>query len=168
MTQRETSLVLLMDALGVEGKVDKFADRKAFQKIVYLAACAGIDLGYRYGWYVYGPYAPDLARDYFSLDRTAQEEIGAVKTRYRLDPRHAGGVERLKAALASPQPEGLDRHSDWMELLASYAFLSRQQRSHDDIVTRLGETKPHVAGYAAEARAILEATGLIACPSHCE
>lgn len=161
MTQRETSLVLLLDALGVEATIARFSDRKDFQKMVFLAKCAGVDLGYRYGWYVYGPYAPDLARDYYSLDTTSADEIATVRAKYKLDRRLADRISRAKQAIDSPPPAGLQR-SDWLELLASYAFLRRQKRPHDVAVTRLGEAKPHLSGYAEAARSALDASGLLA------
>lgn len=161
MTPRETSLALLLDALGVEATITKFSDRKDFQKMVYLAKCAGVDLGYRYGWYVYGPYAPDLARDYFSLDKTPAEEIAAVRESYKLDRRLEARVNRAKQVIDSPPPAGVQR-SDWLELLASYAFLRRQKRSHNDAVTRLQESKPHLAGFADKASEVLAARGILA------
>ena len=44
-----------------------FSGRLRFQKTVHLLQSFGIDLGYRYNWYLRGPYCPDLTKDGFEL-----------------------------------------------------------------------------------------------------
>ena len=44
-----------------------FKERLILQKQVYLLQAFGLYLGYRYKWYLYGPYSSDLARDGFDL-----------------------------------------------------------------------------------------------------
>src|SRR5207253_2671703 len=40
-----------------------FTGRLIIQKTVYLLQVFGFALGYRFSWYIYGPYSPDLTRD---------------------------------------------------------------------------------------------------------
>ena len=47
--------------------MSSFSGRLLFQKTVQLLQSFGIDLGYRYNWYLRGPYSPDLAKDGFEL-----------------------------------------------------------------------------------------------------
>jgi uncharacterized protein YwgA len=44
-----------------------FQDRLRYQKIVYLMQNFGLSLGYGYGWYVRGPYSPDLTKTLFRI-----------------------------------------------------------------------------------------------------
>lgn len=41
--------------------------RKILQKTVYLMQAFGISVGYRFSWYIYGPYSPALTRTGFQL-----------------------------------------------------------------------------------------------------
>ncbi len=44
-----------------------FDDRLKVQKIIYLLQQTGINLGYSYSFYIYGPYCTGLARDAFQI-----------------------------------------------------------------------------------------------------
>lgn len=44
-----------------------FEKRLLFQKTVYFLQAFGINLGYKYNWYIAGPYSPPLASDGFKL-----------------------------------------------------------------------------------------------------
>ena len=48
--------------------VRTFRDRLVLQKTVYLLQAFGIYLGYRFTWYLHGPYSTQLTRDAFSLE----------------------------------------------------------------------------------------------------
>lgn len=62
LSNRQIALVLLIDALGLPWP-RTYEERRMVQAAVYIAKVAGVDCGYRYGWYVYGPYSPTLADD---------------------------------------------------------------------------------------------------------
>src|SRR6266571_2039516 len=47
--------------------VDTFPRRLTFQKTVYFLQVFGFYLGYRFSWYLYGPYSPALTKDGFEL-----------------------------------------------------------------------------------------------------
>lgn len=47
--------------------MDAFDGRLTFQKTIQILQSFGIDLGYYYGWYLRGPYCPDLTKDGFEL-----------------------------------------------------------------------------------------------------
>ena len=52
----------------VIGDTDEhFENRLKLQKYVFLARYFGLDMGYNYSMYLYGPYSPGLAEDYFGL-----------------------------------------------------------------------------------------------------
>lgn len=43
------------------------AERKKFQKTIYLIQAFDIPLGYSFNWYLHGPYSPDLAEVGYAL-----------------------------------------------------------------------------------------------------
>jgi len=50
-------------------RIDEFDDRLKLQKIVYIAKYFDIDLGYTFNEYLRGPYSPELANDYYKLNK---------------------------------------------------------------------------------------------------
>lgn len=67
MDARLITLKLFLDELGIPDEIETIDDRKRVQKAVYLAQLTGVDLSYRFGWYLMGPYSPTLTKDYYSL-----------------------------------------------------------------------------------------------------
>ena len=67
MNTRLIVLELVLRELGMEPVIDSLQDRIRLQKAIYLSQEAGVPLGYRFGWYVRGPYSKGLARDYYYL-----------------------------------------------------------------------------------------------------
>jgi uncharacterized protein YwgA len=58
----------LIDFSVIQDEDDNgFVNRLRMQKYVYLAKYYGLDLGYSYTMYRYGPYSPDLTTAYYSL-----------------------------------------------------------------------------------------------------
>ena len=47
--------------LGVEPSLETFNQRKVIQKLCYLLESFGVDLGFRFGWYLHGPYSSNVA-----------------------------------------------------------------------------------------------------------
>ncbi|MEM2587927.1 MAG: hypothetical protein QXV23_06470 [Candidatus Bathyarchaeia archaeon] len=60
----------LKDRLGYVFNVEEEFDKRfLLQKYVFLAKYFGLDLGYDYSLYIYGPYSRELADDYYELAR---------------------------------------------------------------------------------------------------
>ena len=57
--------------------METFQDRLKLQKHIYLLKAFGLDLGYNYNWYLFGPYSPTLTKDGFELvkDTSSSEEV---------------------------------------------------------------------------------------------
>lgn len=52
--------------LELKSGLGTFQDRIKLQKIVYLTEYAfGIDMGFKFDWYIHGPYSPDLTKIMF-------------------------------------------------------------------------------------------------------
>ena len=73
--------ILLSDFGGIA--LDSFDKRLILQKRIYLLQLFGIDLRYRYNWYVRGPYCPSLTEEAFELDRR-KDETEKLNSAYEL------------------------------------------------------------------------------------
>ena len=68
MNAARVELKLVLDEAGIAPiNLDTFSQRFNIQKRVYLIQLMGYDLGYRYGWYIRGPYCRELTADAFTL-----------------------------------------------------------------------------------------------------
>ncbi len=150
-------LKLFVLGLGVEGGINNFDARRDFQKAVLLGqSLSGVDLGYRFNWYLHGPYSPSLARDYYQLAEAV--EFGDTEyeghtlvdaVRERLD-----GIRNLFIV-----PDELElEQSDWLELLASWHYLrSVNKYDQDNARATMERTKPRLAPHVAAAERMLPA-----------
>jgi len=129
MDRQQIGVKLTMDGLKLPFKVDIFEDRLIMQKAVYLAQAAGVNLGYYYHWYLYGPYSPSLTRDEFAIamDISAGPDESEG---WRLDDESSRGLTEIRAIFAGADRGELARK---LELLASVHFLvDRKQVSGVD------------------------------------
>jgi uncharacterized protein YwgA len=98
-----------------------FSERLQVQKKVYLTQLMGYDLGYRFGWYLRGPYSRELTADAFTL----KDEIAAGDKdyeQYRLSDEAIQKIAQAQRLWA--MPEQLTISADqWLELLTSIHYL---------------------------------------------
>lgn len=156
----QLALKLTLDELDVEPRVSTVDERKTVQKAVYLGQVAGVDLGYRYNWYIMGPYSPSLTRDYFALSESiaAKDDLSDA---YELQQAVKERLAQVKPLTKPPATVPLDR-ADWLELLASAHYLvSARRMSWSDATAYLQRKKPHVAPYADNAREALKTRGWV-------
>jgi hypothetical protein len=160
MEKSQVALKLLLDELQLETNIATLGERKTVQKGVYLAQAAGVDLGYRYNWYVMGPYAPSLTRDYFALN----EALASGDDDSPGFELQAGVRELLsKVRPMLDVPDGLSINKpEWMELVASIHYLLIERKMAEDAAKALlQKEKGHVAPYADVAIACLREQALI-------
>jgi uncharacterized protein YwgA len=171
MNAARVELKLVLDAAGIPDiDLGTFSQRFNIQKRVYLVQIMGYDLGYRYGWYIKGPYSRNLTADAFTL---REELIAGQKDHegYKLSPEAIDQVS--KAQKLWELPKGLGLGSDqWLELLASIHYLKHivywpkgANKDFDAVFKMLIEAKPHFANAksaATQAWARLDSIGLIA------
>lgn len=122
MNAARIELKLVLDETGnPEINLDTFSQRFNMQKRVYLTQLMGYDLGYRYGWYIKGPYCRELTADAFTL----RDEIRSGEEDYEAYELDASSKESIrKARQLWETPEGLRVSMDeWLELLASLHYL---------------------------------------------
>jgi uncharacterized protein YwgA len=135
-------------------------DRLRTQKGVYLGQLTGVDLGYRYNWYVYGPYSPALAQDYYALAALPTGEKQQVQ-QASLNEETKVKLARARPLLAVPADVALDVAS-WLELLCSSHYLRRVNRFSEEQATEvIARQKGHLSAYVAQANSALNEAGFM-------
>lgn len=147
---------LVLDALGQPMELGAFDRRLEIQKKVYLAQLAGVDLGYRFGWYLRGPYCRELTSDVFQIREQLEGGDNDWK-REDLRPSVRKNLEGAKRIWAN-RPSDV-KETDWLELLASLHYLKHiafwpggTPASFDRIYAALVDSKPRFKGRKAHAR----------------
>lgn len=98
--------------------LSEFDDRLILQKRIYVLQSFGLDLDYRYNWYVRGPYCPQLTEDaYEAIGR--REDLQIQSESFTLTEDSKKTVNDYKTFEA-----GLDRHNlpIMLELAASIHY----------------------------------------------
>ena len=121
--------------LGVEQNIDTFSERKRLQKLTYLIEVFGIDLGFKFSWYLHGPYNKNLTkvlyREQEAMDRPVQERFEREEEKINL----------LREFLGREIHSGRD-----LELIVSLHYLltlARKGEEEDEsAIERLRELKP--------------------------
>lgn len=101
-----------------------FKNRLKLQKLIYLIQANGINLGFGYNFYLYGPYSTDLARAGFQIDNYS--EIKAILPEDK-DVNHK---------FISIKDELGDKKEDttWLECATSIIYLRRLGLERDEII----------------------------------
>jgi uncharacterized protein YwgA len=130
MDQRLVVLKLFLDELGVPDSIDTVDDRKRVQKAIYLGQLPDLDLGYRFGWYLKGPYSTSLTKDYYTLaDEIASGDRDYAKK--NLPESVRARLRRVKPLMSVPDDVGLPQE-DWLELVSSLHYLRKIRRYNQD------------------------------------
>ncbi len=159
MENRLIALELVLDGLGLPTKIDTLDDRILLQKSVYLAQASGVDLGYRFSWYVHGPYSTSLAGDYYALRNAVAIGERPSEGKTLLDP-VAKKIKNIQPILDVPEQTHLTKRQ-WMELVSSLHYLKTRVTKGDaeDAKKQIKKLKPHLAEHTTEAETALEHCG---------
>ena len=160
MDGRLIVLQQFIEALGEPTDISSIDSRKRFQKAVYLGQLSGVDLGYRYSWYVHGPYSTALTKDYYSLSSAlaANENPPADK---KLKPAVVEKLESVRDLLKAPADLGLDEPL-WYELLASWHYLLKISKLAPEAAREtMVRTKPRLVELVSHADKVLKKHGLL-------
>lgn len=156
MNQARIDLALVLSHLGVPFELDSFSKRLNLQKKIYIAQLTGADLGYRYSWYLRGPYSTNLTADAFTLC----DDIRSEDTDYRDFTLHEQTIQQLDLAKTVwEQPAEFDgSQDDWLELLASLHYLRHiayrpkgAERDFEECFQKLVDSKPRFSTMKAQA-----------------
>lgn len=130
MEMKLVLLKLFLDKLGIESNIGTFDERKTIQKAVYLGQLTDVDLSYRFGWYLKGPYSSSLAEDYYHLADELELDDDGYKE-YQLKKSLNDRLEKVLPLLEKPKEFKL-QEVDWLELVASYDYLRRVRKLSDE------------------------------------
>jgi uncharacterized protein YwgA len=155
MAPSQIVLKLVLDEIGFQPQVRSFAQRHLIQKGIYLTQLTGLDLRYRFRWYIHGPYCRDLTSDAFQLvDAIEDDEL--VPGDPPLNPLAKELTGKAKTIWEN-KPQNVTS-SDWLGLLASlhylkhvvYWFGGARPRDFDDVFAALVRIKPKIEGSRVE------------------
>lgn len=122
MSPTRITLKLSLAKAGIpEVTLDSFSQRLNVQKKVYLSQLMGYDLGYRFGWYLRGPYCRELTVDAFTL----KDEIASGEKDYEgftLSDEAIQKIEKAEKLWATPAAIRVSQEQ-LLELLASVHYL---------------------------------------------
>lgn len=126
---------LFREIYGKEFEATKSSDRIKIQKIIYILKSMGTDYGYKFSWYLRGPYSSSLANDCYKLAKDKK----IIITRYALNKNERKNIKKLIELLGTTL-----KNSNKTELLVSLLFL-REEYSYveDELVTQLEIRKPY-------------------------
>ena len=160
MDNRLIALKLVLDQLEIPLEIGTLDDRKRVQKAVYLGQRSGIELGYRFGWYLLGPYSTDLTRDYCAL--SAALDGGEGPTGHVLRDEARQQLARVRPLMEVPEGVALPQE-DWLELLASLHYLQAiSGYSYQKSITAMtGTSKEPLLTFAPVAEKLLKQVGLV-------
>lgn len=140
-------LKLTIDQLG-GFDMESFGGRIAIQKKIYLLQLSGLDLGYRFNWYIRGPYSPGLADTAFDIWNNL-DVVTDITNDYTLTDTAIKKIDKIKPLLESPCPSNMEEYG-WLELLASLhyichiAFLpDEEKKDKEKLCGKLKELKPN-------------------------
>ena len=129
-----------LSVLSIDPKMDTFSERKRVQKLVYLLdKVFGLDFGFRYNWYLHGPYSPTVTETIFDVVERGQIVETSPDVLSVADYRN---IERMKSFLG----KDIDSN-DRLELLVSLHFLMQRAKakgvSQKDVIAFLKVKKPY-------------------------
>ena len=129
MNGQQVLLALVLREAGVPIEVGQFDNRLVLQKSVCTLQYAGVKLGYRFRWYLRGPYCTELTSDAFWLAGQKPQLEDELKG-WRLDDESRKRIAALKDLFTGGS---LTKLAKRLELLASVLFIVRtgQAKAND-------------------------------------
>jgi len=142
----ELKLVLSQAGIG-DIKLDSFSQRFNVQKRIYLTQVMGYDLGYRFSWYLRGPYCRGLTEEAFILKDELNSDDNEYES-YELSSVGIANIDRAKRLWEIPEDTQIDNDS-WLELLSSLHYLKHiaywpkdTDKVFNSVFNKLIESKP--------------------------
>lgn len=116
----QLELFVCLDALrGMD--VSSFEGRLCLQKHVYLLQLFGVDLGYRFSWYLHGSYSSSLTEVAFEVEQNRDTLAERAKSA-KLQPWAEGLLQEYRDWVNSRKPGDVSS-AMWLEILASLHYL---------------------------------------------
>ena len=123
-----------------------FANRLIYQKTIYLLQFSGISLGYRFNWYIRGPYSPELTETIYKIDNDKSIFPDSSSIRFKnqndLEQKTRHFLEALGENAKNPE---------FLEILASLAYIRENDPAYrnfsNNLKIRLLNLKPFVKDF---------------------
>jgi len=128
---RSLGIYLLMRKLG-GFRIENLEERVFLQKVIYLLQLLGIDLRFRFGWYLRGPYSKDLASYAFDI-KSNINEYKRLSEKAQIRDEVLRKLKKLEKVIDN-KPEDIEKPL-WLELISSIHYLKHIASSNPDIVT---------------------------------
>lgn len=107
--------------------MNSFSNRLKLQKMIYLMQAHGLNIGYSYGLYLYGPYSKELARDGFAMP-----DIKTVPKVVFEKPEDAANFKKFKALIDSKKND-----DTWLEIASSIHILKKLEKSDSEVINMI-------------------------------
>jgi uncharacterized protein YwgA len=149
-------LTALAGASGKPLDAENFDSRLRIQKSVYLFRALGSPAAqkYRFTDYFHGPYAPNLAKDYYALKQAGKLRAASA---------HAPAPPALEGRM-SVVVEAVRKGNPFLEAVTTLHSIASHNGSASmaDVRNTFGSVKPHLRSHFEEALEFLHANHLIA------
>lgn len=127
-------ILSLFELLGIEPSLESLDERKKIQKLVYFSEVFGINLGFSFTWYIWGPYSPGLTKVLFNKERGKSSD-------FKASPTILDKIKKLKNFLG----EDINSSKN-LELISSLHYIfeiaSKTNKSEKDALKLFYEEKP--------------------------
>src|SRR5271170_4633462 len=127
MDRQQILLAKSLEAAKVSLSVNTFNERLILQKSAYLLQAAGINMGYRFQWYIRGPYSPDITAGAFGIVNEGESGKNELE-KWKLDNKSSARAHSLQPLL-SKESESMTDRARRLELLASTLFLFKTEQA---------------------------------------
>jgi len=101
-------------------KRDETQDRLKLQKTIYLLQAFGLQLGYGFSWYKYGPYSQDLVQDAYTVLRSEEYKYKTDTSSWKFSKSSLEKFEKFKEICSD-----ILRDTDKLEMAASVDFVRK-------------------------------------------
>lgn len=124
-----------------------FDNRLKLQKFTYIMqSFFGLNIGYEFNWYHYGPYCMELTRDAFNVNFS---DIPPLKfSDFESEEKFLRFLEFIK-----------EKDNDWLEITSSIHFLKKLGSSEDQIIEAIKSKREYFNDKEEEIKEIYEQIG---------
>ncbi len=129
-------ILACLNYLGVSSNLNYFAKRMQIQKLIYLIQIFGVDLDYKFNWYLHGPYSSPLTKILFENKNIPRDSSSLTQ----------GETEKLSKLKEFLGEDLQSSHN--LEIIVSLHFLlmvgKYHHKSDKEMIELLKEKKPFI------------------------